>query len=58
MKPRSTLQCAPALHHSIKLLIETYTEPVPLNMENLPHNFRVYNDIFYSEQLGECAGKL
>jgi len=36
------------LHHSVDLRIQTYTEPVPLNIENSPQNIGLrdgYTDI-------------
>jgi len=30
LKPGPTLKCGPALHYSVDLRIQTYTEPVPL----------------------------
>jgi len=46
MKPGPVLQCGPGLHYSTYLRIQTYTEPIPLNMENLPQNIREYTDLF------------
>jgi len=51
MKHGLTLQCGPVLHYSINLPIQStniQTEPLPLNMEQLPQHIHRYTDIFYS----------
>jgi len=51
MKRGFTLRCGPALNYTVDLLIQKYTEPVPLNMENSPQNIRRYTDTFL-----QCTG--
>jgi len=58
MKRGPTKKCGPVLHHSVDLLMQTYTEPVPSKYPKKTRhkiNVRGYTDIFTVQRRRRCC---